>query len=130
MFDPQSEQYNNTAFGGGAQFQEFQKPPRRENNTFDHKPNKYSKQMYNQEQQEPQTQAASGASGFEARTILDEMMRMRKQQERVVENLNLFQAYVTNEIQGLKSKLNQIEQSTQNLGYLLMNKGRGHNEEF
>ena len=51
-------------------------------------------------------------------------MKLRKQQERVVDNLNLFQTYVSNEIQGLKAKLNAVEQNTVNLSYLFINKNR------
>jgi len=56
--------------------------------------------------------------------ILEELMKLWKQQERVVDNLNLFQTYVSNEIQGLKAKLNAVEQNTQNLSYLFINKSR------
>jgi len=47
----------------------------------------------------------------ELAVLIDEVMRMRKQQERVVDNLNMFQSYVSNELMSLKNKLNSIEQT-------------------
>ena len=50
--------------------------------------------------------------GFEAPStaqLLSEIHHMRAQQDKILENQNIFQTYITNEITAIKNRLNQFE---------------------